>query len=73
MYLDPGFGGMFIQVVVAIVAAGGILIFSLRRKIKALFSKKENAGEFNQPIDTDIQGADDLIDPLSVNNEESEK
>jgi len=44
MYLDPGFGGMLVQVVIAIVAMGGILLFTLRRKIRALFSGKKGAG-----------------------------
>ena len=39
MYLDPGFGGMLIQIIVAVVAAGGAIAFSLRKKIRALFLK----------------------------------
>jgi len=31
MYLDPGFGGMLLQVLVAIAAAGGVLVFFHRR------------------------------------------
>jgi hypothetical protein len=82
MYLDPGFGGMFIQVLVAIVAAGGILIFSLRRKLKALFSKNHSVGvsaeprdKYNASGDTDFAGdsvldssEDGLIDMLSLSN-----
>ena len=43
MYLDPGFGGMLFQVLIAIAAAGGIILFTLRRKLRALFSKKKGA------------------------------
>jgi len=73
MYLDPGFGGMLVQVVVAIVAMGGIIAFSLRRKISALFSKNKKAGSMDTgeatPADTtdktNDNAADDAIDMLS--------
>ena len=42
MYLDPAFGGMLLQVIIAIVAVGGGIIYSFRRKIKAFFSKNKN-------------------------------
>ena len=42
MYFDPGFGGMLLQVVVAIVAMGGAILFSVRRKIKNAFRKDSN-------------------------------
>jgi len=69
MYLDPGFGGMLFQVVVAIIAMGGILVFSLRRKIRALFSKNKDAGGKTAgivaPADIKTDAADDAIDMLS--------
>ena len=42
MYLDPSFGGMLIQIIIAIVAAGGALAFGMRRKIAALFKKNKS-------------------------------
>ena len=39
MYLDPAFGGMLVQIIVAIIAVGGGVLYSFRRKIRALFSK----------------------------------
>jgi type IV secretory pathway TrbF-like protein len=39
MYLDPGFGSMFIQIVVAIIAAGGAILFSMRKKIRGWLTK----------------------------------
>lgn len=42
MYIDPASGGMLIQIIVAIIAAGGALVFGLRKKIKALFSKNKD-------------------------------
>jgi len=73
MYLDPGFGGMLLQVLVAIIAAGGVLIFSFRRKIKALFSKNKSPDKSDQPISPDTKSSDDLIDPLSGTNEDSKE
>ena len=75
MYIDPGFGGMLIQVLLAIVAAGGVLLFSIRRKLRTLFSKKK--GNDTSGVAPDIDGAkadmspteesddDDAIDMLS--------
>ncbi|MCL2247746.1 MAG: hypothetical protein FWC13_00590 [Oscillospiraceae bacterium] len=42
MYLDPGFGGMLVQIIVVIAAVGGGVIFSLRKKISNLFSKNKS-------------------------------
>ena len=70
MYLDPGFGGMLLQVVVGIAAVGGIILFSLRRKLRNLFSKKKAAGE-NQAENSlhskadALTDSDDVIDMLS--------
>lgn len=71
MYLDPGFGGMLVQVIVAVIAMGGILVFSLRKKIRALFTKNKNtgssdAGSINR-ADTNAGTSDDkdAIDMLS--------
>jgi len=67
MYLDPGFGGMLVQVLIAIVAAGGILMFSLRRKIKALFSKNKKDDKNADDIDT---SADGVSTSAAVNDED---
>jgi len=65
MYFDPGFGGALFQVLVAVAAAGGILVFSLRRKLRALFSGKKNRGKENE--DTHALGDSDegIIDMLA--------
>jgi len=69
MYLDPGFGGMLVQVVVAIVAMGGIIAFSLRRKIRALFSKNKDTGnkaaDLADRANAENDTTDDAIDMLS--------
>ena len=60
MYLDPGFGGMLVQVIVAIVAVGGGLLFSFRRKIRQLFSK--NKDEYQPAEFAEVE--DDAVDVL---------
>ena len=63
MYLDPGFGGMIVQVIVAIVAVGGGLLYSFRKKIRNLFSKDK--GESSQTVDfTESDNVDDAVDVL---------
>ena len=42
MYLDPGFGGMLLQLIVAIAAVGGGILFSFRKKIGGLFKKGDD-------------------------------
>lgn len=42
MYLDPGFGSMIIQVVVAAIATCGVAIYIMKSKIKTFFSKRKN-------------------------------
>ena len=44
MYLDPGFGSMIIQVVIAFFAAFGAYIVLIRKKIAStLFSKRQKS------------------------------
>ena len=60
MYLDPGFGGMLLQAVVAITAVGGGLVFSFRRKIRLFFSKGKV-----KPLSVHVPDTpDDAIDVL---------
>ena len=75
MYLDPGFGGMLVQLLIAIMVAGSVLLLSFRRKIKALFSKKDNSDISNNKINeaTDIKPENDesdIIDVLSENEDD---
>ena len=68
MYLDPGFGGMLLQIIIALVAAGGIIMFSIRKKISALFSKnKKNAVDVPKNSTVTETDADDTIDMLEDN------
>lgn len=66
MYLDPGFGGMLIQIVVAIIAVSGAILFSLRKKIRAMFYSKGKVDTGANQIaqNTDVID-DDVIDTLS--------
>jgi len=64
MYLDPGFGGMLLQVIVAIAAAGGAILFSFRKKIASLFSKEKSSE--NRTVTRNVSSTDDdVIDTLS--------
>lgn len=65
MYLDPGFGGMLLQAIVGIVAVGGAIMFSFRKKIKSMF--KKNTKKENKETSSNIKLADlkeDAIDML---------
>ena len=39
MYLNPAFGGLLLQALVAIAAVAGGVVFSLRKKIRSFFKK----------------------------------
>jgi len=63
MYLDPSFGGMLLQVLVAIAAGGGVIIFGMRKKIKALFKKNKNDTTVNVNRQASADG--EVIDMLA--------
>lgn len=41
MYLDPGFGSMIIQLVVALFAGAGAILLVAKNKVKNIFKKKD--------------------------------
>jgi len=59
MYFDPGFGGMLFQILIAAGAMGGAVLYSLRKKIRNLFSKNK---------DVDINKTDTTINIGNSNN-----
>ena len=61
MYLDPGVGGMLVQIIIAIVAVGGAIVFSMRKKIKGFFMKNKTA---KPRLDSSAENDDELIDVL---------
>ena len=66
MYLDPGFGGMLVQIVVALVALGGALLFTMRKKIKALFTQEPKIdGSANSMSNINVDSEEDVIDTLT--------
>ena len=66
MYLDPGFGGMLVQVIIVIAAVGGGLLFSFRRRLRNLFSK--DRGNAQNVVATVVQDTpDDAVDVLEDN------
>jgi len=70
MYLDPSFGGMLLQVLVAIAAGGGVIIFGMRKKIKALFKKNEKDTSANINRHTSGDSEEGVIDMLANDNKD---
>jgi len=70
MYLDPSFGGMLLQVLVAIAAGGGVIIFGMRKKIKALFKKNKNNTDLNRNSQANEEG--EIVDMLADDNNKKE-
>ena len=62
MYLDPGFGGMLLQLVVAIAAVGGGILFSFRKKIGGLFKKGDDKP--SEAVFNVSESEDDALDVL---------
>ena len=62
MYLDPGFGGMLLQVIVAIAAVGGGILFSFRKKIGGLF--KKGSDKPKKAVSSASETTDDAVDML---------
>jgi len=70
MYLDPAFGGMLLQVIIAIVAVGGGLLYSYRRKIRNFFSKnKTEDAKASKAKNTSANK--EIIDVLSAEDSET--
>ena len=85
MYLDPGFGGMLMQAIIALVAVGGATLYAVRRKIKGFFTsakKKEpkrnidarkHDGNMEEAIDALADNKEgDAIDSLAQDNKDNE-
>ena len=51
MYLDPGFGSMVVQIVLAGLAVCGVFLFRIRAKIAALFSRKPKQADEDETIE----------------------
>jgi hypothetical protein len=66
MYLDPSFGGMLLQIIVAIAAGSGVILFGMRRKIKALFAKGKNDTAVNVSGQSSPDG--EVVDILADEN-----
>jgi len=71
MYLDPGFGSMLIQALVASIAAIAVGLGIFRHKIKAFFTRKKNVEETTESIEVgDVETVDtqedDSGDDLNV-------
>ena len=62
MYLDPGFGGMLLQAIVAIAAVGSGIVYSFRKKIRGFFKKDD--GKPKKAARKVSESGDDAIDLL---------
>ena len=64
MYLDPGFGGMMVQLIIALVAAGGALIYTFRRKISEFFKKNKEQNVSKDTISQNENLNDEIVDTI---------
>ena len=64
MYIDPAFGGMLLQVVLGIVAVGGAIIYSVKRRAKKLLGK-DSPNEQMNTVSFSSGGANDMVDTLA--------
>ena len=60
MYLDPSFAGMLGQIIIAVIAGGGAILFGMRRKIKAFFTRNKDDVE----VDFKSTGNDEIVDMM---------
>jgi len=65
MYLDPAFGGMLLQIILALIVVGGTMLFTMRRKIRSLFVKKPDEIYKNQPTVNSDASDDGVVDALA--------
>jgi hypothetical protein len=65
MYLDPAFGGMILQIILALIVVGGTMLFAMRRRIRSLFTKKQDDIYKNQPTVSSDASNDGVVDTLS--------
>ena len=63
MYIDPAFGGMLLQVVLGIVAVGGAIVYSIRRRAKRLLGKDKPDEQMNT-VNFSSGGTNEMVDTL---------
>jgi len=51
MYLDPGFGSMLVQALIASLAAAGVMVGVFWNRIKAFFNRGKNKDDSEKPDD----------------------
>jgi len=68
MYLDPAFGGMLVQVIIAIIAVGGGLFFAFKKRIRMLFSRNKSG---NRPKTKEASSVGKTIDALSDDEQDN--
>jgi len=70
MYLDPGFGSMIIQVLIASLAACAVFFGVFRTKIAAFFKSKRNKGD-DAAADDDNDDFDDDFDDDDISDDDA--
>ena len=64
MYIDPAFGGMLLQVILGIVAVGGAIVYSVKRRAKRLLGK-DNTDEQMNTVRFSSGGTNEMVDTLA--------
>ena len=72
MYIDPAFGGMLLQVLLGIVAVGGAIVYSIKRRAKKLLGK-DSPGELMKSVDFTIGDENEIVDTLSEETDSIEE
>ena len=72
MYIDPAFGGMLLQVILGIVAVGGAIIYSIKRRAKRLLGK-ENPDEQLNAVEFNESGTNEMVDTLAEEAKQAEE
>ena len=72
MYIDPAFGGMLLQVVLGIVAVGGAIVYSIKRRAKRMLGKDDPDEQLNAAR-FDSSGENEMVDTLAEKPTEDQK
>jgi len=66
MYIDPGFAGMLMGVIISIATVGGVMWYSAKRKARKLLKKDNPDTPVNRSTDDEN---DEMIDTLESTEE----
>ena len=72
MYIDPAFGGMLLQVVLGIVAVGGAIVYSIKRRAKKMLGKDDTNEQLNA-VEFGTGGENEMVDTLAEDDKPAEE